>query len=206
MMRQSLAGWSVVGLMLMTTSLVAQQPAYQSKPETVTATIEAIDKANRVVTLKGPEGNSFDVKAPDQMEGFNSLKVGDEVTANYFAAVMIRARKPGDPASTGEPATTVRRTDRTPGSETRQERTFTVTVEAVDLKAPSLRVKGPQGRVVTMAVTDPKQLQNLKVGDTVDLTYYESLLVKVGRPAKKPGQEELTAGIAAIEMVERSTE
>ena len=57
-----------------------------------------------------------------------------------------------------------------------------------------------------MAVTDPKQLQDLKVGDTVDLTYYESLLVKVGRPAKKPGQEEETAGIAAIEMVERSTE
>ena len=60
-----------------------------------------------------------------------------------------------------------------------------VTVEAVDMKAPSLRVKGPQGRVVTMTVADPKQLQNLKAGDTVDLTYFESLLVKVGRPAKK---------------------
>jgi hypothetical protein len=184
MTRRSLAGWYVV-LMLMTTSLVAQQPAYQSKPVTVTATIEAIDKANRLVTLRGPEGNSVDVKAPDQMEGFNSLKVGDQVTATYFAAVMIRARKAGDPVSGGEPATTVRRTERTPGSETRQERTFTATVEAVDMKAPSLRVKGPQGRVLTVAVTDPKQLQNLKAGDTVDLTYYESLLVKVGRPANK---------------------
>ena len=181
----SVPGWYVVGLILMTTSVLAQQPALQSKPETITATIEAIDKASRVVTLKGPEGNSVDVKASDQLEGFNSLRVGDEVTATYFAAVMIRARKPGDPVATGEPATTVRRTERTPGSDTRQERTFTVTVEAVDTKAPSLRVKGPQGRVVTMAVADPKQLQNLKVGDTVDLTYYESLLVKVGRPAKK---------------------
>ena len=114
-----------------------------------------------------------------------NLKVGDEVTATYFAAVMLRARKPGDPAATGEPATTVRRTERKPGSDTRQERTFTVTVEAVDMKAPSLRVKGPQGRVVTMTVADPKQLQNLEAGDTIDLTYFESLLVKVGRPAKK---------------------
>jgi hypothetical protein len=185
MTRRSVQGWYGVGLILTTTSLLAQQPALQSKPETITATIEAIDKASRVVTLKGPEGNSVDVKAPDQLEGFNSLRVGDEVTATYFAAVMIRARKPGDPVATGEPATTVRRTERTPGSDTRQERTFTVTVEAVDAKAPSLRVKGPQGRVATMAVADPKQLQNLKVGDTVDLTYYESLLVKVGRPAKK---------------------
>ena len=185
MKRRSVAGWYLVGLTLMTTSLVAQQPASQTKVVTVTATIEAIDKANRVVTLKGPEVNSVDVKAPDQMEGFNSLKVGDQVTASYFSAVMIRARKPGDPASTGEPATTVRRTERTPGSETRQERTFTVTVEAVDPKAPSLRVKGPQGRVVPLLVSDPKQVQNLKAGDTVDLTYYESLLIKIGRPEKK---------------------
>ena len=185
MTRRSFAGGYAVGLMLMTASAVAQQPAYQSKPQTITSTIEAIDKANRIVTLKGPKGNSVDGKAPDQLEGFNTLKVGDEVTATYFDALMIRARKPGDPAATGEPATTVRRTERTPGSDTRQERTFTVTVEAVDLKAPSLRVKGPQGRVVTMTVADPKQLQNLKAGDTVDLTYFESLLVKVGRPAKK---------------------
>ena len=182
---RSFAGWCAGCLILAASVVVAQQPAYQSKPVTATATIEAIDKANRVVTLKGPEGNSVDVKAPDQMEGFNSLKVGDQVTATYFNAVMLRARRPGDPASTGEPATTVRRTERTPGSETRQERTFTVTVEAVDMKTPSLRVKGPQGRVVTMTVADPKQLQNLKAGDTVDVAYYESLLVKVGRPAKK---------------------
>ena len=49
---------------------------------------------------------------------------------------------------------------------------------------PSVTVKGPQGRVVALAVNDAKQLQNLKVGDTVDVTYYESLLVKVSRPSK----------------------
>jgi hypothetical protein len=187
MTRRLFGGCYLLWLILMSVGLVAQQPAYQSKPVTVTATIEAIDKANRVITLKGPAGDNVDVKVPDAMEGFNSLKVGDQVTATYFAAVMLRARKPGDPApaSTGDPATTVRRTERTPGSETRQERTFTVTIEAVDMKAPSLRVKGPQGRVVTLAVSDPKQLQNLKAGDTVDVTYYESLLVKVARPPKK---------------------
>ncbi len=185
MTRRLFGGGCLLWLMVMSTALVARQPAYQSKPVTVTATIEAIDKTSRVVTLKGPEGNSIDVKAPNQMEGFDSLKVGDEITATYFAAVMIRARKPGDPASTGEPATTVRRTERTPGSETRQERTFTVTVETVDVKTPSVRVKGPLGRSLTLAVSEPKQLESLKAGDTVDLTYYESLLVKIGRPAKK---------------------
>ena len=58
MTRRSFAGWYVVGLMLMTTGLVAQQPVYQSKPETITATIEAIDKANRVV-IKGQTYNLY---------------------------------------------------------------------------------------------------------------------------------------------------
>ena len=178
----------LVFLSMFAAALGAQQPAYQSKPVTATATIEAIDQANRVLTLKGVGGNSVDVNAPEQMEGFNSLRVGDEVTATYYDSVVLFVRKPGEsaPPSTGEAATTVRRTQLTPGSETRRERTFTVTVDAVDPKAPSMRVKGPQGRVLTMPVSDAKQIQALKPGDTVDVTYYESLLIKVGRPAKRP--------------------
>jgi hypothetical protein len=157
----------------------------ESKPVTVTATIEAIDQTNRIVTMKGPKGNSIDVKAPEQMEGFRSLKVGDEVTATYFEATAIHVRKPGDPAPTTGPTSTTKRTDRTPGSETRREQTFRMTVEAIDTAAPSFTVRGPLGAVVTLAVRDPKQLQNIKVGDTVDVTYYESLLLKVTRPPKK---------------------
>jgi hypothetical protein len=60
-----------------------------------------------------------------------------------------------------------------------------VSIEAIDMKAPSVRVKGPEGRVLTLAVRDPTRLQSLKVGDTVDVTYYESLLVKVVHAPKK---------------------
>jgi hypothetical protein len=161
-----------------------QKPAPESTPVTRTATIEAIDKANRTVTLKEPTGNSVEIKAPEQMEGFNSLKVGDQVTATYFAAIAVSVRKPGDPPPPAAPTTMTQRKDRTPGSETRREQTFRVTVEAIDPKAPSLTVKGPQGRVVPLAVRDATQLQNVKIGDTVDVTYYESLLIKVARPPK----------------------
>jgi hypothetical protein len=172
-------------LTVTTAGVMAQQPVYQSKPVTQTATIDAIDKANRVVILKGPMGNSFEVKAPDEMEGFDTLKVGDQVSVTYFEALAVRVRKPGEPAPPAEPTTTVQRKENTPGSETRREQNFTVTVDAIDAKAPSVRVKGPKGRTLTLAVRDPKQLQNLKVGDTVDMTYYESLLVKVERAPKK---------------------
>ena len=80
-----------------------QKPAPGSTPVTRTATIEAIDKANRTVTLKGPTGNREEIKAPEQMEGFNSLKVGDQVTATYFTAIAVNVRKPGDPAPSAAP-------------------------------------------------------------------------------------------------------
>jgi hypothetical protein len=157
-----------------------QEPAPES-PVTRTATIEAIDKATRTITLKGPTG-SVEIKAPEQMEGFNSLKVGDQVTATYFSAFAVNLRKPGEPAAAAPPVTTTQRKERTPGSETRREQTFTGTVEAIDPKGPSVTVKGPQGRVVPLALRDRSLLQNVKIGDTVDVTYYESLLIKVARP------------------------
>ena len=60
-----------------------------------------------------------------------------------------------------------------------------MTIEAIDVKGTSIRVKGAPGRVVTLTVRDPTRLQSLKVGDTVDVTYYESLLVKVAHAPKK---------------------
>ena len=162
-----------------------QPPAPDSTPITHTATIEAIDKANRTVTLKGAAGTSVDVKAPEQMEGFDSLKVGDQVTVTYFTAVAVSLRKPGAPAPAEmPPATTTRRKDRTPGSETRREQAFSGKVDAIDVKTLSLSVREPHGRVVPLTVSDAAQLRNLKTGDNVDVTYYESLLIKVERPQK----------------------
>jgi Cu/Ag efflux protein CusF len=55
---------------------------------TVTATIEAIDKAASKVTLKGPEGHEVTVKVkdPTKLEGVN---VGDEVQLTYTQALAI---------------------------------------------------------------------------------------------------------------------
>ncbi len=173
---------SVALLAIMAIRGGAQQPAYESKPVTLTATIAAIDQANRVVTLKGPNG-SFELQASDEMQGFNRLKVGDQVAATYYEAVVLRAVTPGAPASASPPTTIIMRKDRAPGSERRREQTFTVTIEQIDRKAPSVRVRGPQS-TRTFMLSDPKQFQNLKAGDTVELTYYESLLVDVTRPPK----------------------
>jgi hypothetical protein len=156
----------------------------QSKPTTVTATIESIDKANRTVTLKRANGTSVEIKTPPEMQGFNTLKVGDQVTASYYEATAVSVRRPGDPAPATEPTTVIQRKERAPGSETRRQQTLRFTVRAIDRKGPSLSVADAQGHVVTLATQDSKRLETLKVGDTVDVTYFESLMISVSRPPK----------------------
>ena len=158
--------------------------AQESKPVSVTATIEAVDKANRTVTIKRPDGTTAEIKAEKEMQGFNTLKVGDRVTATYYEAVLLTPRKPGDPLPPAEPITAIQRKERAPGSERRAQQTFRTTIDAIDAKASSVTVKGAQGRVVTLALQDAKALQSLTVGDTLDVTYYESLLIDVSRPKK----------------------
>ena len=170
-------------LLLLEASILARQVP-PSKTTTVTATIEAIDSATRVVTLKGSAGQLVDIAAPAEMQGFKNLRVGDQVTATYFEAVAVSVRKPAAPPTSSTPMTTTTRKDRTPGSETRRQQTFTVTVESVNPQAPTLTVKDQKGRVVTLGVADAAQLQNIKAGDSVDVTYYESLMIKVARAPK----------------------
>ena len=57
------------------------------------ATVEAIDKTTQHVTLKGPEGNTVEVKVknPKNLEG---VKVGDEVAITYTEAMAISVEKP----------------------------------------------------------------------------------------------------------------
>jgi hypothetical protein len=61
----------------------------------ITATITAIDKATRDVTLKGPEGNLVTVTAGPEVKNFGQLKVGDKVDLQYVEALTLELKKGG---------------------------------------------------------------------------------------------------------------
>ena len=56
-------------------AVVASEPGKVAMAETVsiTATVEAIDKAKRLLTLKGPEGNSVVVQAGPAVKNFDQF-------------------------------------------------------------------------------------------------------------------------------------
>jgi hypothetical protein len=57
-----------------------------------TVTVTKIDGKTRVVSLTGPEGNVYDVKAGPKVQ-LEKLKVGDKLLATYAEAVALKVEK-----------------------------------------------------------------------------------------------------------------
>jgi hypothetical protein len=60
-----------------------------------TATVEAIDVANRMVSLKGPEGNVVTLPVKEDVKNLDKVKVGDQVTYRFTKAMAIAVEEVG---------------------------------------------------------------------------------------------------------------
>jgi Cu/Ag efflux protein CusF len=148
------------------------------------ATITAINHSTRVVTLKDAKGNVEDIQCGPEITRFNELKVGDTVTFSYHAAVAYEIVKPGDKSAAAAGASITRGQGTRPSGAVTQQMKASVTVEAIDSAAPSVTVRTADGHRMTAMVEDRKNLEGLKVGDKIDMTFTEALMVTV-ESAKK---------------------
>jgi Cu/Ag efflux protein CusF len=160
---------------------LAQKPVTQSESIEVSGTIEAIDHTTREVTIKGSGGAVETYYVGPEAKRFGELKVGDKVTARYQAAIAFQIRKPGAPAPApaSEDVKLVPGKGPRPGGTMSQQKTATVTVKALDAKAPSITVLTADGRTLSFRVEDPKRLEGVKPGDKIDVTYTEAFIVTV---------------------------
>jgi Na+-transporting methylmalonyl-CoA/oxaloacetate decarboxylase gamma subunit len=165
----------------------AQKPkVVREKTTTVTATVEAIDLAKRVVTLKGAKGNLFDLKVGEQAKNLSQVKVGDEVVAKYYQSIAARVKKPGEAGgATSTQAVETAKPGETPGGMVANMVTVTATVEDISPKKTYVSLKAPDGKIYDVKVKDPKNLENVKVGDKVEITYTEALAISVEKRKKK---------------------
>jgi Cu/Ag efflux protein CusF len=151
---------------------------------TVRGTVAAVDKEQSTVTLKGPKRSiTLDVKDREKLD---AIKVGDPVVATYMEALAIEVKKAGtaSPGVTTQETRVSSKPGETPAGAIGREVTITGTITGIDRKANTVTVKGPQGRSETITAQDPKNLQGLKVGDLVELTYTQALAVSLDKPAK----------------------
>ena len=166
------------------TTAVAQSRTIEGDSISVTVTIEAIEQSTRTLTVKDEKGIYETIQAPPEMKRFSELKVGDKITARYYDNVVVRLKKPGESAVDVDSAALTRGKGAAAAGTAAAQRTITVTVTAMDPKANSVTVKGPNNYVYSRKVRDKKTFNALKVGDQLDMTWTEAVLISVD-PARK---------------------
>ena len=152
----------------------------------VEAEVVAIDKKNRVVTLKGPEGNIFDVVVGKEVKNLPQVKVGDRVIAEYAEALALKLKKGGGLRETVERSDVQRaQPGQKPGAVKTREVDFVADVMDVDTKAGTVTILGAKGRVVKLKIKDPAVLAEIKPGDQVVGTYIQATGMIVVPPKAK---------------------
>ena len=150
-----------------------------------TATITAIDKSTRDVTLKGPQGREMTVTAGPEVKNFDMLKVGDQVDMQYVEALTLQLRKGGDKAvaKTEKMDAAGAKKGEAPAGAMGRQVTVVANVVALDPAKQVVTLKGPN-RTLDLRVSDPAQFKNIAVGDQVEATFTQAFAVAV-EPAKK---------------------
>jgi hypothetical protein len=150
-----------------------------------TATVQAIEKATRSVTLQAEDGTYSVVTAPPEMKRFDELKVGDKIKARYYENIVLRLKEPGEKDVDSGTMGATRGTGVRPGATVAEQRTITATITQLDPKVPSITFTGPNGWKYSSHVEDKKALAKVKVGDKVDITWTQAALVSIDDEAKK---------------------
>lgn len=147
----------------------------------VTAVVEEVDATRRTLTIRRPGDAPLELAVDAPGKNLPRVEPGDEVILAYYESIVFDVREPGSdakPAVTARPSTPI-------GAEPNAARTrmvtVTATIEGIDLAAPSVTLRGPEGAERTIKVRDPKKLDDVRVGDLVEIHFTQAVAVAMRR-------------------------
>jgi len=145
----------------------------------VTATVEKIDLKKRIVTIRGSEGTVRTLHVGEEAVNLPQVRVGDKVTLDYIESLAVRMAKPGEVKDEVKGLVGRAKPGEKPGYIEETETTITATILDIDKVKETATLKAPDGEVVGVKVKDPANLDKVKVGDTIVITYTEALAIAV---------------------------
>jgi len=147
----------------------------------MTAVVDAVDAANRAVTLKMPDGTTRTFKIGPEVKNFDQIAAGDKVKTTFYESVAVFVAKTGEKPSASEFGTVeVAPKGAKPGAVVVNTLEVTAKVEKIDYKKRTVSLKGPEGNVRTFTVDKSvKNFKNIKKGDDVYLRVTEAVAMVV---------------------------
>lgn len=146
------------------------------------ATVVAVDQEKRIVTFRDGKGDVRDFKVSKDAVNLPQVRAGDIVTIRFYESMAVEVIKPGKAAAAGETTAIVRaKPGEMPGGMITRQTVMTATVKGIDKDAGTISLMGPDGKTVRVRVADPENLNLVKVGDELMITYIEAEAISVDR-------------------------
>jgi hypothetical protein len=186
-MRTIISRWQLPVLILAATSSYvwaepADAPAVVSQLSTVQATVKAVYPDKRSLTIVGSDGQPQSIFVGPDVK-LSKLHAGDKINVSYYQGLAAQIVRGGETVT--DPAVsdfTYKSANGLPGGGAGDSATVSVKIIAVDPGTNTVAFQAADGSQHVVAARSPNMqsfVHKLKPGETVDLTYTESLAVDV---------------------------
>jgi hypothetical protein len=159
----------------------ANLPAVTSRLSTLTATVQAVYPDKRSLTLVGPDGKVQTIFV-DQKVKLDRLTAGDKVRVSFYQGLAAQIAKNGQTVADPAGSTFAYKNPNGPGGGAGASVTVTVKILGIDPGTNKVAFQAQDGTQHVVAVRSrnmKKFIRTLNPGDTVDVTYTESVAVSV---------------------------
>ena len=182
-MRSILAAGAVLAL-LACAKPTPPEPLTLESTKRVEATVTAVQKEKRLVSLRGADGRTVTVEAGPSVHNFEQIKVGDRVVVAYVEAIGFALAPPGDPGNVTDAALVAGRAapGERPGAAIGGILRTTVSIDSVDPKTHTVTFHGQDGmpRAIPVLTAEGRAFASkLRAGDRVEVTYEEAVAISV---------------------------
>jgi hypothetical protein len=147
------------------------------------ASVAAIDKASRKVTLVDAAGIKKTVKAGPEVINFDQIRVGDQLKITATEELVVYVAGAGEtPSDGGAQLVALAPKGAKPGGIMAETTRVTAKVTAIDAAHHKATLQFEDGSSRTVPVRPDVDLSKRKVGDSVVIRITEALAIQVTRP------------------------
>ena len=174
---------------LMAANVSAQEdtdkPSFSvSQSVQMTATVEAVNLETRQVTLKGEDGKSQVITAPEKAQNLDQVQPGDIVVAEFVRKLDVEVFADDGSALGAGSVEAAGRAEKgaQPGAMAVSSEVVTARVAEINLEANTFKLQFPDDSIEEFVIQNPENAKRAAVGDIVVITYTEAIGIAVKKP------------------------
>lgn len=146
-------------------------------------TVQSVDPATRMLTLKEADGSMFTCMAGKEVRNFDQIKVGDEVRAVMVDELAVSVRKAGtQPAAGAMDMIALAPKGAKPGMLMVKSDELTTKILGIDTSKRLLTIEGPAGHDKIIKAAPSVNLAELSKGDDVIVRWTQAMAIDVSAP------------------------